>query len=61
MKGPYGWMLLLYLDLCHKQKDHMILWFHVAMMMLLQIDVTRIVFLRKNRCLPPFDVKSMSH
>ena len=26
-------------------------------------DPTRIVFLRKNRCLPPppFDVKSMSH
>ena len=24
-------------------------------------NYTRIVFLRKNRCLPPFDVKSMSH
>ena len=23
--------------------------------------LTRIVFLQKNRCLPPFDVKSMSH
>ena len=23
--------------------------------------LTRIVFLRKNRCLPPFDVKSISH
>ena len=22
---------------------------------------TRIVFLRKNRCLPPFDFKSISH
>ena len=26
-----------------------------------KIIVTRIVFLRKNRSLPPFDVKSMSH